>query len=180
LLRKVYTSGKKILLENIDITDNCEKGAYLDPETYHNMIDTLDDYAEYWDKCDAFVIEKQMAFRGKYNTMALKLGQHCYSYFAFKYGRFKEIIEFPAYHKTQVLGAAKIEKRTKKGKISYKSIDKPARKKWCIQKAISILAERNDFETMSQIKSSRKQDDMADCITMLTSFLYLTYVDRSI
>lgn len=180
LLRKICVSGKKILLENVDITDNCDKKAYLDPETYHNMTDVLDEYVEYWDKCDAFVIEKQMSFRGKYNTMALKLGQHCYSYFAFKYGRFKSIVEFPAYHKTQVLGAKKIEKRTKKGKISYKAIDKPARKKWAVQKAIAILAEREDFDTLAQLERARKADDYADCILMACSFLYLAYIDKSI
>ena len=101
---------KKILIENLDLTKDCDKKAYLDPKTFHNMNDNLDQYKEYWEQCDIFVIEKQMSFGKTHNTMALKLGQHCWSYFSIKYGRSIMIIEFPAFHKTQVLGAAKNEK----------------------------------------------------------------------
>ena len=110
IIGQVCSNGKCILFQNSDLTDGCKKGSYLDPETYHNMTDLLDQYVKYWDQCDAFVIEKQMSFGKKHNTMALKLGQHCWSYFAFKYSRFKKIVEFPAYHKTQILGAKKLEK----------------------------------------------------------------------
>jgi hypothetical protein len=70
--------------------------------------------------------------------MALKLGQHCWSYFSIHYGRSKNIIEFPAYHKTQVLGAEKDKKVTKTGKINYKAVDKPQRKKWCFKKDLIL------------------------------------------
>ena len=43
----------------------------------------------------------------------------------------------------------KIQKKTKKGKISYKAIDKPARKKWCIAKTLDIMAIETDFNAMS-------------------------------
>jgi len=178
LLKDISRNGKKILLENLDLTEGCDKKAYLDPETFHNMIDTLDAYRGFWDQCDTFVIEKQMSFGKKHNTMALKLGQHCWSYFAFNYGRFKTITEFPAYYKTQVLGAAKEQKITKGGKISFKAIDKPARKKWCIDKALAILAERNDFDTMSQIQSSKKKDDLCDVICQLQAYKHLVYLDK--
>ena len=62
IVKKVCLNGKKILFENTDLTDGCKKGSYLDPETFHNMTDLLDQYVEYWDQCDAFVIEKQMSF----------------------------------------------------------------------------------------------------------------------
>jgi len=149
IVNDVCMNGKSILFQNSDLTEGCKKGSYLDPETYHNMTDLLDQYVNYWDQCDAFVIEKQMSFGKRHNTMALKLGQHCWSYFSFKYGRFKEIIEFPAYHKTQILGAKKIESKMKKGNIKYTSIDKPARKKWSVEKAMSILKERKDVDTIS-------------------------------
>ena len=180
ILQKVYLNGKCILFENSDLTEGCKKGSYLDPETYHNMTDLLDQYVNYWDQCDAFVIEKQMSFGKRHNTMALKLGQHCWSYFAFKYGRFKEIVEFPAYHKTQVLGAKKIEKITKKGTSKYNSIDKPARKKWSVEKAISILNERNDSCTISSITSAKKRDDLADVLCQLQAFKILVYIDKAI
>lgn len=180
VLRKVCNNGKRVLFVNSDLTNKCEKGSYLDPETFHNMTDLLDKYAEYWDKCLAFVIEKQMSFGKTHNTMALKLGQHCYSYFCFRYSRFKEIIEFPAYYKTQILGAHKIEKKTKKGNVSYKAMDKPTRKKWSVQKATEILNERQDTETISSLTNARKRDDLADCLTQLQAWKYLVFVDKSI
>jgi len=177
ILTKYYINGRKILLENINITDGCDPSIKLDPETFHNMTDVLDKYQEIWDQCSVFIIEKQMQFGKQINPMAMKLGQHCYSYFAFKYGRFKEIIEFPAYHKTQILGAAKIQnaKKTKSGKNSYKAIDKPTRKKWCIAKAIEILEKRDDQVSLDQIKKSKKKDDLCDVICQLQAWKIITY-----
>lgn len=176
-LDQLCSTGKKILLENVDLTIGCDKSKYLDTKTMYNMIDILDQYSEYWEQCDAFVIEKQMSFGKRHNTMALKLGQHCWSYFAIKYGNVT-IEEFPAYHKTQVLGAEKIRKETKAGKVRYKAIDKPARKKWCITKALSILNDRGDLDTISLIQASRKKDDLCDVICQLQAYKYLQYVDK--
>ena len=175
IVEQVCSNGKCILFQNSDLTDGCKKNSYLDPETYHNMTDLLDQYVDYWDQCDAFVIEKQMSFGKRHNTMALKLGQHCWSYFAFKYSRFKEIVEFPAYHKTQILGAKKLEKNNKKGNLKYTSIDKPARKKWSVEKAMDILKSRNDFDTIKNLTSARKRDDLADVLCQLQAFKILTY-----
>jgi hypothetical protein len=85
LLQTIYSNGKTILCQNLDLTNNCDSKLSLDPETFHNMIEALDKYAEYWDYVHTFVIEEQMAFGKKLNKMAVKLGQHCYSYFTFKY-----------------------------------------------------------------------------------------------
>ena len=180
ILKQVCINGKNILFKNSDLTIGCDKKSYLDTECFYNMTDLLDKYVKYWDQCDAFVIERQMSFGKKHNTMALKLAQHCWSYFSFKYGRFKEIIDFPAYYKTQILGASKIEKHTKAGKISYKAVDKPSRKKWCIHKAMAILAERNDFNTISIISSVKKQDDLADVLCQLQAFKVLVYIDKTL
>ena len=105
-LSTIYNNGEIVLLENLNLTKNCDN-SYLDPQTFINMTETLDNYKEYWEKCHVFLIEQQMSFRGKRNTMALKLGQHCFSYFSILYKNSKKIIEFPAYHKTQVLDAPK-------------------------------------------------------------------------
>lgn len=179
VVKSVCLNGKKILFINTDLTEGCNQKSYLEPEHFHNMTDLLDKYVEYWDKCDAFVIEKQMSFGKRHNTMALKLGQHCWSYFSFKYGRFKEIVEFPAYHKTQILGSEKIKKISKNGKITYKSIGKPERKKWSVEKATSILKERKDFDTISILTSVKKRDDLADVLCQLQAFKILVYVDKS-
>ena len=94
--------------------------------------------------------------------MALKLGQHCYSYFTIRYGRFKKVIEFPAYYKTQILGAEKIKgKKVKNGNFQWKTIDKPARKKWSVSKATEILSSRGEIETMNNIKTKTKKAKIA-------------------
>jgi len=189
ILNQVCSNGKKILLENIDLTEGTDKNKYFDIELCYNMNDILDKYKEYWNKVSYFIIEQQMSFGKKNNTMALKLGQNCISYFMFCYGRFKNIIEFPAYYKTQILGAKKNEKKLKSGKIKYISIDKPERKKWSIMKAVEILENRKDLNTLEELKSITKNkkvnkkriindDDKCDVICQLQAYKYLKFVDN--
>jgi hypothetical protein len=146
------------------------------------MTDLLDSYSEYWDKCCCFVVEQQMAFgKMKSNPKAVKLGHHCQSYFLFRYGRFKQVLEFPAYHKTQVLGCEKIKgKKCKNGKYRWKSISKPDRKKWSVVKATEILTKRGEKKTIDNIKTKTKKDDLADTLTQLQAFKYLCFVDKSL
>lgn len=179
ILDEVCSNGRTILHKNLDLTKNCDKKLTLDPQTFHNMNDTLDEYIEYFDDCIAIIIEQQMSFgKGKNNPMAMKLGQHCYSYFTFKYGPHKAIIEFPAYHKTQILGAPKVKgKPTKKG-FRWKAMDKKARKKWSVDKAVEILTSRGEMNVLSGLTTVRKKDDLADTLTQLQAFKYLTFVER--
>lgn len=179
IIKAVYMNGKKILIKNIDLTVDTDKNKYFDIEICHNLIDTLDNYEEYFDNVSYIIVEQQMSFGKKVNTMALKLGQHCESYFLFKYGRSKEVIEFPSYYKTQVLGSEKMKKITKTGKISYTSVDKTKRKKWAIDEAIMILAEREDFNSLTEIISMKKADDVSDVIIQLQAFKYLYFVDKT-
>lgn len=179
ILKNVSENGKLILFKNSDLTKNVvnkknKPKTYLDSEIFHNMVDLLDEYKEQWDRCSAFIIEKQM----RCNGMALKLGQHCMSYFMVNYGRFKESIEFPSYYKTQILGAEKIEKKTKKGKITYKAVDKKTRKKWSVEIAINILTARNELERITEIKSKAKRDDLGDVLCQLQAFKYLYFVEK--
>ena len=157
ILTNVYNSGKTIIFKNFNLSKNTDKNKYFDLEICHNMIDLLDEYKEYWNKVSYFLVEQQMSFGKKYNTMALKIGQHCESYFMFKYGRFKTVIEFPSYNKTQILGFQKIPK-TKKNS-SYK------RKKWAVDMAVYILTEREEFDILS------------DTIIQLQSWKYLNFID---
>ena len=170
----ICSNGKVILYENVDLTKNVENNDIINPEYYYNMINVLDKFSEYWDTCDKIIIEKQMAFGVQNNIMAIRLGQHCWSYFACKYGRDKELIEFPAYHKTQLLGAEKVEVKSKKG-IRYKSMTKPKRKKWCIQKAMHIFTIRDDKETLDKMKKTKKKDDLSDVLCQLQAYKILTY-----
>lgn len=125
----------------------------------------LDTFKDYWIHCSAFVIEQQMGFGRKQNTMALKLGQHCFSYFLFHFATFKQVIEFPAYHKTKVMGAPK-------------KMTKYQRKVWSVEEAIRILMNRGDKDTLNKITSRKKRDDVADVIVQLQSFKFLHFVDK--
>lgn len=186
ILKTIFKSGKTILHKNLNLTANCVKnGTSLDPETFNNMTDVLDEYSKYWDKCSYYVVEQQVSFRGKFNLKALKLGQHCQSYFRFRYGRFKKVIEFPAYHKTEILGSQKLNKgKCKNGKIKYRNIDKPARKKWSIEKAKEILIIRNETDSIILKPKKRgspvKLDDYSDTLCQSAAFIYLAFVDKSI
>jgi hypothetical protein len=186
LLKKVYLNGQKEFLGNFDITEGTNTSKYFDVDLCHGMTTLLDKHTEYWKKVDYFVIEQQMSFGARINTMAIKLAQHCLSYFTIKYGcrgiytnlkNCKTIMEFPAFHKTQVLGSEKIEKVTKAGKVSYKNIEKPARKKWAVETAYGILTEREDFDTIDEITDSKKKDDLSDVLIQCQAFKYLYFVD---
>lgn len=172
----VCSQGKIVVHENLDLTQNCDKRKKLDPETFHNFTDVLQKYEYVWDTCDVFVIEQQMSFGAVINLMAIKLAQHCYSFFQIRYGRTKEIIEFPAYHKTQVLGAPKHIHTTKTGKVSYKGMSKPQRKKWAVEKALELLSNREELESLTGIETASKRDDLADTFLQLQAYklLYLT------
>ena len=167
ILKALYKCGNVIMMCNLDITENCNDKKYIDPQLYINLTDTLDKYQEYWNKCSTFIIEKQMSFRNKHNTMAIKVGQHCFSYFSFYYRNFKTILEYPAYHKTQVLGAPKDEVKKK-----------PQRKKWAVKKSFEILEERRDEVSTCALTSSKKKDDMADCLLMTITYTYLHFINK--
>lgn len=130
----------------------------LDADVFLRLTALLDRHREYFDKCSTIIIEQQMSFGSKINTMAIKIAQHTYSYFLFRYGKEKRIIEFPSYNKTQILGAPG-------------DLDKPARKKWAIAKADEIWTLRGDMETADMVGSKKKKDDMSDCLLHVLSYI---------
>jgi hypothetical protein len=160
-LGDIHKFSNTVLAENIDVTKDTDQSKYLDIQIFVNLTAVLDKYRSYWDKCSVILIEKQMSFgRNKNNTMALKVAQHCLSYFIFMYSNFKKIIEYPAYYKTQILDAPK-------------KMDKPARKKWSVQKVTEILSLR---ETDNILEKRKKKDDISDCILMNLTYAYQVYV----
>lgn len=179
ILCDVYRNGKTILHINLDLTIGTDLSQYIDKKLYYNMTNVLDNYQEYWNKCSYIIIEKQMSFgRRKQNTMALKLGQHCFSYFVIKHNNIN-VIEFPAYHKTQILGAPKKKGRLyKNGNYKWNSMKKPQRKKWSVVKACEILKFRNENEILNNIKKADKRDDLADTLTQLQAFKYLKFIKK--
>lgn len=149
-------SGEIILASNNNLIK--ERTSYISKEMFISMIDVLDLYKNYWDLVSYFVIEQQMSFgKGKSNTMAVKLGQHCYSYFLLNYGELKEIVEYPSYNKTQILGAPK-------------GLKSKERKKWSVEQTISLLSNRNETEVLRYLQSQKKKDDISDCIMMTQAY----------
>jgi hypothetical protein len=180
ILNSIYKNGKIVLILNEDITINCLNTKKLCNNIFYNLIDLLDKYILYFDNCDTILIEQQMQFGKKRNNSQMtKLSHFCYSYFIIndKYKN-KNIIEFPAYYKTQVLGAEKIQ-TIKNNKIIYKFMDKPTRKKWSIQKTIDILNLRdNSNSSLNWLLSNKKKDDLSDVIIQLQAYKFLKYIDK--
>jgi hypothetical protein len=162
-LDDVYTSCKNVLIKNTNLTKGCDKSKYIDLKICYNITEYLDSYKEYFDNCSYIVVEQQMSFGKKKNTLCVKIAQHILSYFIINYHTFKVIVEYPSYNKTQVLNAPK-------------KMDKPERKKWAVKKAISILNKRGDIETINHIEKSKKKDDLSDTIVMTQSFIYTKLV----
>jgi hypothetical protein len=167
IITKALASSKTILVRNINVNGNTDKSKYLDTRVFVNITNLLDEYKSYWDKCSIILIEQQMSFKKGHNTMALKIAQHVFSYFTFCYSTFKEIIEFPAYHKTKILGAPK-------------KLTKPQRKKWAIEKATAIWESRNDMEMLDYVKKIKKKDDLSDCFLMCNCFGIMRYITHDI
>lgn len=183
ILDKSYQNCKVIMSKNHDLTNGTEKTTILEEKIFLNMYDVLKQYNDTWDKCHTILIEKQMSFgTGKQNTMAMKLAQHCYSYFIFRYTGTKHPIEFPAYLKTQILGAPKnfgtIKKTFKNGNTTE---IKDNRKRWAARKATEILQNRGDTDTLESIESKharkQQQDDMSDCLLMCEAYCIAHYYD---
>ena len=174
ILVEIYNNSTVVCFKNTDLVKNIKKPTL--PDICLNLNDYLDDNITIFNDCSVIIIESQMNI----NKKAGKIAQHLWSYFSFKYGRFKHIIEFPAYHKTQIIGAPKNKTLTKKGNVTYKSIDKPTRKKWAIEKAVEILNFQKDTETLSLLNNSKKKDDISDVILQAISFIYLCFIDKSI
>ena len=141
-------------LENIQIQTE-DKGVHVGNDTLCELTNILDRYCPLWDDCGVILIEKQMGFGKQHNTLGLRIAQHCLSYFLIRYHKFKDIIEYPAYNKTQILGAPK-------------GMSKPERKKWAIMKAREIIKCPEALEKWSSFK---KKDDVSDCVCMCFSYL---------
>lgn len=154
--------GRTILCanHNLDVaeTKKMRGSRCLNPGVYMKLTTLLDSYRPYLDQCSTIVIEQQMSYGSKINTMAIKIAQHTYSYFLFRYGQSKQIVEFPSYNKTQILGAPA-------------GLEKPQRKKWAIVKADEIWTMRGDMDASEYVGSKRKKDDMSDCLLHVLSYV---------
>jgi hypothetical protein len=174
-LDEIYKNGEIVVYENTNLLENCKNKNKLEQNIFHNMTDVLDNFKKYWIQCEIVIIEKQM----RKNHVASKLGQHCYSYFLINYGRFKTILEFPSYYKTQKLGCGKIHSGFyKNGNIKWKCVNKNTRKKWAVEKTKYILNLRDDKKNLQTLYERKKKDDLADVICQLQSFKVMYFIEH--
>ena len=160
IIEKVYKNGKIIVNENLSITQGV-KGSVFDPKLFTNMNRVLEKWEGFWSNCTHVIIEEQMSFGRQTNIQAVKLGQHCYSWFNIKYPDIR-IVSFHAYHKTQVLAAPL-------------KMTKPERKKWSVIEAQGLLEGRGDTESISKIEGVSKKDDLCDTIIQLQAYKVLEF-----
>jgi hypothetical protein len=179
LFNKLFQTGQTILFQNIDLTKDCKAGTF-DNQLIYNMINMLEEHRHIFDTVSYFVIEQQMSFGKARNPTALKLSHALQGYLATIYSKTKpasSIVEYPSYHKTQVLGCQKVEKPGKK-KTKFVSISKPLRKKWSVNKAKEIFTLRNDTHHLQLVSKTKKADDLSDTLIQLQAFKYQTFVEK--
>lgn len=155
------------LVEKIDVSDpvnksetvffvNSDISSETELELYIKINDLLDSHKHILNKCSYILIEQQMAFGNNLNLKTVRIAQHIFSYFSIYYRDFKHILNYPAFHKTRVFSADKM--------------NKPQRKKWAINKATSIWTSRRDGDTLAKLEGSPKKDDICDCLLMALSY----------
>jgi len=113
-----------------------------------SLFEIMDMYKHIWDKCNVFLIERQMAT----NMQALKLSHYLEAYLKIYYSN-KKILNYNASIKTKKLGATNL--KTKKD-----------RKEWTVKYAEQIL--KND--NLKYFESLKKKDDIADVVCMIESY----------
>lgn len=164
-LDQFYHCGRTILCANHNLdaveTKKMRGSKCLNANVFLKLTEILDSYRPYLDQCSTIIIEQQMSFGSRINTMAIKIAQHAYSYFLFRYGNSKQIVEFPSYNKTQILGAPA-------------GLEKPQRKKWAVAKADEIWTLRGDMEASGYVGGKKKKDDMSDCLLHVLSYIIST------
>lgn len=160
--------GKTLYFSNDDISQGENK---VTPSMLQTMTDLLDFHGDLLDGCSCFVVEKQMSFGKMANPKAVRLGHHLQSALIIRYGNLVPVIEFPAYFKTQLLGAPKEQTTTRSGKLKYKCVGYAARKQWSVETTIECLAMRGDVDAIDDLLELKKKDDVCDCI--LQSIAYI-------
>lgn len=156
-LEEIYRKGRLIECQRIDLIEYSKQQRITN--IYLTLTLILDKFIRLWDSVDIVLIEQQMAYgRNKANIQALRLSQHCLSYFYTIYGSFKIIQEWPSTHKTRMLGCPHTGRRTHR-----------ERKQFSVDLAMRILEERKD-PLVDLFHSMTKKDDIADCILMAQTF----------
>jgi hypothetical protein len=161
VLDTVTSKGQLVYWKHVDLTSI----GSTPEQVLFKCTSVLDDHLSWWQQSSAFIIEQQMSFGSVRNPMAVRLAHHCLSYFQILFGSFKVVVDFPSYHKTRVLGAQKKQ-------------SKRERKQWSVTYTKSLLHQRQEWEWLEYLNQHKKQDDLADVVTQLQAFKFLTFVDH--
>ena len=149
----IYRNGQIIECQNIDLLkgENSFKNNIYLTLTHH-----LNRFTELWNATNVILIEQQMSYgKNKSNIQALRLAQHCISYFTTIYGPFKIIIEMSSNLKTRLLGCPLILRKQHK-----------SRKTFAINLSSKILEQRRD-KLLERFHQFPKKDDISDCLLMI-------------
>jgi len=156
-VQQIYKTGKVICFEVIDLVK--ESQTFEESNLFLVLTDKLNQYKTYWDRTNVVLIEQQMSYgHQKSNIQALKLAQHCMSYFYTIYGNFKVIMDYPSQHKTRLLGCEHVKRKKHK-----------SRKLFSVDLASKILKVKVDMD-LKQFDKWKKKDDISDCLLMIETF----------
>jgi hypothetical protein len=120
-------------------------------ESCISISNILDD--EDWSICDKIIIEQQI----RSNVRAQRVAQHVWTWFHCKY---------PSIVLCFVRSSLKTQYFLGKNTLTNKG-----RKKWAIEKTISILKEREDNDHLIFLETHPKKDDLSDTLLQLISSL---------
>lgn len=125
------------------IRDNC-------CSTYFEIDAFLDKYKEALLDCHILIIERQM----EVNTPAIRVFQQTLSYFmniAKNSNKNAILVDVSSKNKSMYLDAPK-------------GMNRAALKDWGVQTTIDILKARNDIVSLRKMITTKKNDDLADCV----------------
>lgn len=153
-LDHVYASGTLVECQCIDLLALCAQQGQNN--LYLGLNTVLDQFRRLWDHVDVILVEQQMAYgKNKSNIQALRLAQHCLTYFYTVYGPFKVIQEMSSTLKTRMLGCPHQQRK-----------QHALRKRFAVDRVERILRDRTDTlaDHWAQLP---KRDDVSDCILMI-------------
>lgn len=145
------TIGTSIKLKKKEIIDciiSTTKGKNKPKDIGISMFQVMDEYKEIWEKCNVFLIERQMTI----NLQALKLSHYLEAYLKIYYPN-KKILNYSASKKTKKLGAPTLKTKREK-------------KAWTTQFTSELLTDEN----LKYFQSLSKKDDIADVVCMIESY----------
>ena len=148
--KKKEKMEKKLKITKKDlITLILSKNNKTKPDLGLSLFNVMDKYKDSFNTCEIFLVERQMIV----NRQALKLSHYLEAWLKINYPD-KKVINYSASQKTKLLGAKNL--KTKKD-----------RKLWTVEYTLNLL----QGETLEQFKQFRKQDDLADVVCMIESYL---------